>query len=107
MKLLGHSEDDVRALLIQDVDHGEPPLGLTYTYFLFLGTDRWRLPDSQVDSMLAEYRGLDLPHELRVRRIDYVYARGAEQPRAVPGLSFVEAYANTYGQVWRVEPAAQ
>ena len=64
MKLLNHSEDDVRALLSQDVDHGEPPLGLTYTYFLFLGTDRWRLPDSQIDAMLDDYRGLDLSREL-------------------------------------------
>ena len=60
MKLLNHSESDVRRLLAQDVDHGEPPLGLTYTYFLFLGTERWRLPDSQIDSMLAEYRGAGL-----------------------------------------------
>jgi len=106
MKLLGHSESDVRTLLAQDVDHGKPPLGLTYTYFLFLGTDQWRLPDSQINSMLAEYRGLDLPHELRVRRVDYVYGRGREQPTAVPGLSFVEAYTNNYGQVWRMEPVA-
>ena len=64
MKLLNRGEGDVRALLAQDVKHGEPPLGLTYTYFLFLGTDDWRLPDSQIDSMLAEYRALDLGTEL-------------------------------------------
>jgi hypothetical protein len=107
MKLLGHSEDDVRALLAQDVAHGEPPLGLTYTYFLFLGTNQWRLPDWQIDAMLIEYRWLDLSRELDKRRLDYVYARGREQPQTVPGVRFIEAYADTYGHVWRVEPVAQ
>jgi hypothetical protein len=106
MKLLDHSEGDVRAWLAQDVNHGEPPVGLTYTYYLFLGTGTWRLPDSQIDSMLAEYRSLDLSTELGRRRIDYVYGRTGEQPIVVPGWTFREAYSDPYGEVWQVAPAA-
>ncbi|MBV9597054.1 MAG: hypothetical protein JOZ87_09320 [Chloroflexi bacterium] len=106
MKLLGHSEDDVRALMAQDVQHGDPPLGLTYTYFLFLGTDNWRLPESQIDSMLEEFRKLDLNQELGQRRVNYVYGRGDEQPRAVSGYTFREAYSDTYGKLWQVIPSA-
>jgi hypothetical protein len=105
MKLLQHGDDEVRALLAQDVNHGEPPLGLTYTYFLFLGTDRWRLPDSQIDAMIDEYHSLDLSAELGRRRFDYVYGRGGEQPKAVVGWNFHEAYADAYGELWRVEPS--
>ena len=103
MKLLNHPENDIRGLLAQDVFHGEPPLGLTYTYFLFLGTDEWRLPDSQIDDMLAQYRTLDLSTELTRRRINYVYAQAGEQPIAVAGWTFDEAYSDAYGEVWRTE----
>jgi hypothetical protein len=101
MKLLDHGEHDIRRLLAQDVFHGEPPLGLTYTYFLFLGTNDWRLPDSQIDDMLAQYRRLDLSTELARRRINYVYALDGEQPIGVPGWTFHETYSDAYGEIWQ------
>jgi hypothetical protein len=104
MKLFQHSEGDVRAVLAQDVDHGEPPLGLTYTYFLFLGVDRWRLPDSTIDYLLSQYRTLDLSRELGRWRLDYVYGSGPEWPAEVSGWTFSEAYADGYGHLWRIEP---
>jgi hypothetical protein len=105
MKLLNHGEGDVRALLAQDIYHGEPPLGLTYTYFLFLGTGTWRLPESQIDNMIGQYRALDLSTELGRRRLDYVYGLNGEQPIAVPGWTFHETYSDAYGTLWQVEPA--
>jgi hypothetical protein len=107
MKLLQHSDNDVRALLAQDVEHGDPPLGLTYTYFLFLGTDNWRLPDSEIDRLLLKYRNLDLSQELAQRRVNYVYGRGGEQPTSVPGWTFRDAYSDAYGVLWQVEPIAR
>jgi hypothetical protein len=106
MKLLGHSEDEVRALLSQDIAHGDPPLGLTYTYFLFLGTDEWRSPDSEIQRMLAEYRQLDLGKELGRRRVNFVYGRAQEQPSAVSGWTFREEYADSYGGLWQAGPSA-
>lgn len=106
MKLLGHSESDVRALLAQDVQHGDPPLGLTYTYFLFLGTDNWRLPDSQIDGMLQTYRTLDLSQGLAERRLNFVYGRDGEQPMDIAGWTFREVYSDVYGKLWQVEPSA-
>jgi hypothetical protein len=106
MKLLNHSEDDVRALLAQDVKHGDPPLGLTYTYYLFLGTGTWRLSDSQIDSLLDDYRTLDLSQELGRRRVNYVYGRGGEKPVAVPGWAYQEAYSDAYGELWQVDQLA-
>jgi len=103
MKLLDHSEDDIRALLAQDVFHGEPPIGLTYTYFLFLGTDDWRLPESQIDAMLAQYRQLDLSAELTRRRVDYIYGQTGEQPIPVRGWTFHETYSDAYGEIWQAE----
>jgi hypothetical protein len=106
MKLLGHDESEIRALMAQDVTHGEPPIGLTYTYFLFLGTENWRLTDTEIDRLLQQYRGLDLGKALGRWRIDYVYGRGSERPGSVPGWRFTETYADPYGSVWRLEQAA-
>jgi hypothetical protein len=106
MKLLNHSEGDVRALLAQDAQHGEPPLGLTYTYFLFLGTDDWRLPDSQIDAIVTRYRQLDLNTELTRRKLDYVYGRDGEQPITVPGWTFRETYTDAYGALWQAQSVA-
>jgi uncharacterized protein (DUF2062 family) len=103
MKLLKHNRDEVRAMLAQDRDHGEPPLGLTYTFFLFLGVDNLRLDDAQIEAMLGRFEGLDLAQALAGRRVDYIYGRGVEVPADVRGWKFNEVYANRYGRVWQAQ----
>ena len=105
MKLLQHDAGDVRALLAQDVTHGEPPLGLTYSYFLFLAPDRWRLSDADIDRLLSSYGAIDLRTELGRWRLDYVYAVGPERPAEVPGWVFSPAFDMGDGHLWRVAAA--
>jgi len=106
MKLLQHSPGEVRALLAQDVTHGEPPVGLTYSYFLFLAPDRWRLPDADIDRLLTAYGAIDLRSELARRRLDYVYAVGAERPADLPGWAFTPSLDTSGGHLWRVAAAS-
>ncbi len=108
MRLLQRPEADVHALLAQDYSQGDQPLGLTYTYFLFVsgnGSYNLRLPEMTLKPMLAYYRQLDLAHELERSRLDYIYARGPESPAPVRGWGFERVYANAYGTVWQVTRA--
>jgi hypothetical protein len=108
MRLLQQPESEVRDLLSQDYSHGDQPLGLTYTYFLFVsghGSYNLRLPEPMIQRILTDYRSLDLTAELSQRRLDYVYGRGLEQPATVPGWTFRHVYGNAYGNVWRVSRA--
>lgn len=104
-KLLGHSEEWVRAALAQDYDAGDQPLGITYVYYLFQGhydsADR-RLGDPAIDAALGKLRAMDLKDELSRFRLDYIYARGSEQPVVVSGYAFREAFHNPYGTVYRI-----
>jgi hypothetical protein len=105
MRLLQRPETEVHDLLAQDYTHGDPPLGLTYTYFLFVsGNNSYdlRLPESVLTPILANYRQLDLARELGERRLDYIYGRGSERPRPLHGWKFRRVYGNDYGTVWRV-----
>jgi hypothetical protein len=106
MQLLRRPPEDVYNLLAQDVRQGVPPLGLTYTYYLFVsghGSYNLRLSDATLERILTDYRQLDLAGELSQRRVDYVYGRGTETPAAVAGLSHHWLYGNSYGNVWRIE----
>ncbi|MDQ6672220.1 MAG: hypothetical protein M3069_16000 [Chloroflexota bacterium] len=109
MRLLQRPEGQVHDLLAQDAAHGEPPLGLTYTYFLFVsgnGSQDLRLPEAQLPPILADYRELELARELAGRRLDYIYGRGAERPATVPGWTFRWAYGNQFGNVWEAVRSA-
>jgi hypothetical protein len=106
MKLLDRSPEYVQSLLEMDSDHADPPLGLTYTYFLFIGGDgiiNRRLPDDMIAAAMAEYRQMDLKSELAKQRVDYVYARGSERPVKVDDWRFTLAYESAYGSVWHVQ----
>jgi hypothetical protein len=106
MKLLDRSPEYVQSLLTMDSDHADPPLGLTYTYFLFLGGDgivNRRLPEHAIAQAVAEYRQLDLKSELAKQRVDYVYAQGLERPAKVDGWRFTLADETPHGSVWRVQ----
>jgi hypothetical protein len=108
MRLLQRPQHDVQELLAQDHAHGDHPLGLTYTYFLFVsgnGSYDLRLPESKLVPTLARYREMNLAHELEQRRLDYVYGHSDERPAAVPGWIFRWVYGNTFGNVWQVERA--
>jgi hypothetical protein len=104
-KLMGHSEEWVRAALAQNTSQADPPLGITYIYYLFQGNydspDR-RLRDPAIEAALGRFRAMKMEDELSRFRLDYVYARGAEQLVAVPGFSFQELYRNGYGKVYAV-----
>jgi hypothetical protein len=103
MRLLDRPEDEVHDLLAQDYSHGEQPLGLTYTYFLFVsgnGSYNLGLPEALLAPILADYRQLDLARELSQRRLNYIYVQGVERPTAVPGWNFRWAYGNGYGNIW-------
>jgi hypothetical protein len=105
MRLLQLPETTVHDLLAQDASHGDPPLGLTYTYFLFVsgnGSDELRMPEATLTPLLAEYRQLDLARELAQTRLNYIYGRGTQEPVAVPGLTFRWVYGDPYGTVWEV-----
>lgn len=105
MKLLDRSPEYVQSLLEMDSDHADPPLGLTYTYFLFVGGDgiiNRRLPESAIAQAMAEYRQLNLKYELAKQRVDYIYARGSERPAKVDDWTFTPAYETAYGSVWHV-----
>jgi hypothetical protein len=105
MRLLQRPEREVHDLLAQDYFHGDPPLGLTYTYFLFVsghGSYNLGLPEAQLERIMADYRRLDLTRELGQWRVDYVYGRDSETPAVVPGWSFRRAYGNAFGNVWGV-----
>jgi len=109
MRLLGRPEGDVHDLLAQDFAHGDQPLGLTYTYFLFVsgnGSYNLGMPEAELPKILAEYRQLELAPELGARRLNYVYSRGPERPTEVPGWSFRQVYGNDYGIVWQANPIA-
>jgi hypothetical protein len=103
MRLLQHPETDVRDLLARDYLHGDQPLGLTYTYFLFVSGNQsynMALPGSKLTPLLEDYRGLDLASELGRWRLNYVYGNGSETPAVVPGWSFRRVYGNEFGNVW-------
>jgi hypothetical protein len=103
MRLLQRPETDVHDLLAQDFNHGDQPLGLTYTYFLFVsgnGSQNLRLPEAALTPILAQYRLLDLARDIGERRLNYIYARGAERPAWVRGWSFRWVYGNDFGNVW-------
>jgi hypothetical protein len=109
MRLLQRPQRDVYELLTQDHAHGDRPLGLTYTYFLFVsgnGSYNLRLPEFRLAPALAEYRQLNVAHELKQRRLNYVYGRGDERPAEVPGWTFRWVYGNAFGNIWKVERAA-
>jgi len=103
MKLLGHSENTVRDILARDAGQGDQPLGHTYTYYLFqssYGSINRRLPDNRIERILHDYRKIDLAHELRSVRADYVYVRKSENLQPIVGWIFTKSYANQYGTVW-------
>jgi hypothetical protein len=105
MRLLQRSEREVHDLLAQDYAHGDQPLGLTYTYFLFVsghGSYNLGLPEPELERIMADYRRVDLTRELGQWRVDYVYGRDSETPAVVPGWSFRRAYGNAFGTVWGV-----
>jgi hypothetical protein len=107
MRLLQLPEREVHDLLAKDHRQGDQPLGLTYTYFLFVsgyGSYNLGLPASTIERILAEYRQLDVARELEKRRVNYVYASGVERPATVPGWNLRRMYGNPYGNVWRIEP---
>lgn len=109
MKVLGTDESVVRNLLAQDSDHADPPLGLTYTYFLFIGGSgivNRRLPDAAVESAVSQFRTLDLDRELGQQRVDYLYARGSERPAQLDGWSFTQVYPTGYGSIWHIQRVA-
>ncbi|MBV9546116.1 MAG: hypothetical protein JOY61_17235, partial [Chloroflexi bacterium] len=67
MKLLQTPPEHIRALLAQDHDHADPPVGLTYSYFLFIGAEgmtNWRLSDGEIDAALERYQTLNLSTDL-------------------------------------------
>jgi hypothetical protein len=104
-KLLGHSGEWVRDALAQNTAAGDQPLGITYVYYLFQANydspDR-RLRDSAVAAALEKFRAMDLKDELSRFRLDYIYARGSEQPVTVPGYAFRETFHSPYGTVWQI-----
>ena len=109
MKLMRHSEQDLRDELGRDAFHGDPPLGLTTSYYLFGdagGTRRRGLVEARLAEALRDYRALDLESELRRWRVDYAYARAGEVPAQVRGWTIREVYETRFGSVWRVQPAA-
>lgn len=107
-RLLQVPEKQVYELLAQDAAHGDPPLGLTYTYFLFVSGNRsynLGMPEAALRPILTEYRQLDLAHELGRFRLDYIYGRGKQYPAPVTGWTFRLVYENPYGNVWEVARA--
>jgi len=106
MRLLQRPAADVHDLLAHDVSQGDPPLGLTYTYFLFVsghGSYDLRLDDATLERVVTDYQQLDLATELGKRRVDYVLGRGAESPAAVPGWDWSWMYGNADTNLWRIE----
>jgi len=104
-KLLGHADEWVRAALAQNADAGDQPLGITYAYYLFQSSydsPGRRLQDAAIEAALAQFRAMDLAKELARFRLDYIYARGSEQPSAVPGYTFHEAFRSPFGTVYRI-----
>jgi hypothetical protein len=108
MRLLQRADGEVYDLLAQDYSRGDPPLGLTYTYFLFVsghGSYNLGLPEPTLERIVTDYRVLDLPSELGQWRVDYIYGRGSESPATLPGWSLHWVYGNNYGNVWRITRA--
>jgi hypothetical protein len=109
MKLLQRSPEEVRSLLVQSHEQAPLPLGLTYSYFLFVGGHGiadWRLPDNEISVALQRYQSLDLAAELGRQKVDYVYTPVGQQPASVAGWRLAQVYDSGYGVVWRLEPAS-
>lgn len=106
MKLLGHSETEVRKLLAQEASAAEPPLQLTHSFYLFLGgygQISRRLPLKKIEGILREFRQMDLAQELGRFRANYVYRRATENLQPLPGWSFTTVYTDPYGSVAAIE----
>jgi hypothetical protein len=109
MKLLQRPPEEIRSLLAQNNQQAPPPLGLTYSYFLFVGGHgiaNWRLPDNEIAVAVDRYQSLDLATELARQKVDYVYAPSGQQPASVPGWTLARVYDSGYGVLWRLEPAS-
>ena len=104
-KLLRKGEPWVRYALSQGFAASDHGLGLAYVYYLFQANydspDR-RLRPPAVERAIARYREIDLSHDLRQFRLDYVYKRSEEELEPVAGLEFTPVFRSQFGSIYAV-----
>lgn len=101
-KLLGHSEQSMRTILIEPVKNS-CPFGCPYGYYLFQKMRMgFSLLDENVTKLLGAYSQLNMVRELQHFRADYIYTEPSEDLQSIKGYTFDKVYKTPYGALWRI-----